>query len=100
MSAFLWTQGSVVGVNPKAPQQPVFKDAALKPLPHLILLRRFSGDGGWHDTCQSVMSLSRNTLGAIFVNGVFLKNFLAAADQHGCHGNAWYRQLDRGRSAL
>jgi hypothetical protein len=55
----LWTQGSVVGVNPKAPRQPVFKDAALKPLPHPILLRRFSGDGGWHDTCQSVLSLTK-----------------------------------------
>jgi hypothetical protein len=55
----LWTQGSVLGVNPRALRQPVFKDAALKPLPHPILLRRFSGDGGWHDTCQSVLSLTK-----------------------------------------
>jgi hypothetical protein len=55
----LWTQGSVVGVNPKVPRQPVFKDAALKPLPHPILLRRFSGDSGWHDTCQSILSLTK-----------------------------------------
>jgi hypothetical protein len=55
----LWTQGSVLGVNPRAPQQPVFKDAALKPIPHPILLRRFSGDSGWHDTCQSVLSLTK-----------------------------------------
>jgi len=37
----------------------VFKDAALKPLPHPILLRRFSGSGGWHDTCASVLSLTK-----------------------------------------
>jgi hypothetical protein len=55
----LWTQGSVVDVNPRAPRQPVFKDAALKPLPYPILLRRFSGDSGWHDTCQSVLSLTK-----------------------------------------
>jgi hypothetical protein len=55
----LWTQGSVVGVNPTSPQQPVFKDAAIKPLPHPILLRRFSCDSGWHDTCQSVLSLTK-----------------------------------------
>lgn len=55
----LWTQGSVVGVNPNAPKQPVFKDAALKPLPHPILLRRFSGDSGWHDTCRSILSLTK-----------------------------------------
>ncbi len=55
----LWTQGSVTGVNPQSASTPVFKDAALKPMPAPILLRRFSGDGGWHDTCSSVLSLTK-----------------------------------------
>lgn len=56
---FLWTQGSVIGVNPNRPSQPVFKEAALKPLPSPILLRRFTGEGGWHDTCSSVLALTK-----------------------------------------
>lgn len=55
----LWTQGSVIGVNPQGASKPVFKEAALKPMPAPILLRRFSGDGGWHDTCSSVFSLTK-----------------------------------------
>lgn len=55
----LWTQGSVMGVNPQRPNQPVFKEAALKPLPSPIMLRRFSGEGGWHDTCSSVLALTK-----------------------------------------
>jgi len=55
----LWTQGSVMGVNPLAPSRPVFKEAALKPLPNPIMLRRFSGEGGWHDTCSSVLALTK-----------------------------------------
>lgn len=55
----LWTQGSVMGVNPTNPNQPVFKEAALKPLPDPIMLRRFSGEGGWHDTCSSVLALTK-----------------------------------------
>ena len=55
----LWTQGSVIGVNPQRPSQPVFKEAALKPLPGPILLRRFSGVGGWHDTCSSILALTK-----------------------------------------
>lgn len=55
----LWTQGSVDGVNPQSSSTPVFKDAALKPIPSPILLRRFSGEGGWHDTCSSVLSLTK-----------------------------------------
>jgi hypothetical protein len=39
--------------------QPVFKEAALKALPNPILLRRFSGDGGWHDSCNSVLALTK-----------------------------------------
>jgi hypothetical protein len=55
----LWTQGSVMGVNPQNPNQPVFKEAALKPLPAPIMLRRFSGNGGWHDTCSSILALTK-----------------------------------------
>lgn len=55
----LWTQGSVFGVNPQRVNQPVFKEGALKPLPKPILLRRFSGNGGWHDTCSSILSLTK-----------------------------------------
>lgn len=55
----LWTQGSVRGVNPKRPDSPVFKEAPFKPLPNPILLRRYSGAGGWHDTCSSVYALTK-----------------------------------------
>lgn len=55
----LWTQGSVKGVNMLNANQPVFKEAALKPLPAPIMLRRFSGEGGWHDTCSSVLALTK-----------------------------------------
>ncbi len=55
----LWTQGSVIGINQQRENQPVFKEAALKPLPDPIMLRRFSGAGGWHDTCSSILSLTK-----------------------------------------
>ena len=55
----LWTQGSVAGVNQQNANQPVFKEAALKPLPGPIMLRRFSGNGGWHDTCSSILALTK-----------------------------------------
>ncbi len=55
----LWTQGSVLGVNAQRANQPVFKEAPFKPLPNPILLRRFSGQGGWHDTCSSVYALTK-----------------------------------------
>ena len=55
----LWSQGSVMGINQQSPNQPVFKEAALKPLPAPIMLRRFSGEGGWHDTCSSILALTK-----------------------------------------
>ncbi|MBE0541712.1 MAG: nuclease PIN [Verrucomicrobia bacterium] len=55
----LWTQGSVMGINQQKANQPVFKEAALKPLPAPIMLRRFLGDGGWHDTASSVLALTK-----------------------------------------
>lgn len=54
----LWTQGSVSGINLQK-STPVFKEAALKPLPDPILIRRFSGQGGWHDTCSSILALTK-----------------------------------------
>jgi len=55
----LWTQGSVVGVNVQNPNQPVFKEAALKAIPDPILIRKFSGSNGWHETCSSIMALTK-----------------------------------------
>lgn len=55
----LWTQGSVMNVNPQNANQPVFKEAALKPLPAPIMVRRFSGEGGWHDICSSILALTK-----------------------------------------
>lgn len=55
----LWTQGSVMGVNVENPRWSVFKEGGLKPLPNPILLRRFSGHGGWHDTCSSILGLTK-----------------------------------------
>lgn len=55
----LWTQGAVHGINQQKPNQPVFKEAPLKPLPSPIMLRRFSGVGGWHETCASILALTK-----------------------------------------
>lgn len=55
----LWTQGSVAGINQERANQPVFKEAALIPLPSPIMLRRYSGEGGWHDTCSSILGLTK-----------------------------------------
>jgi len=53
------TQGSVLGVNVEKDYQQVFKEAALKPLPNPILIRRFTGAGGWHSTCESILALTK-----------------------------------------
>lgn len=55
----LWTQGSVLGVNLENANQYIFKEGGLKPTPTPILLRRFSGDGGWHDTSSSILALTK-----------------------------------------
>jgi hypothetical protein len=55
----LWTQGAVDDVNVERPRQPVFKEAPLKPLADPIMLRRFSGEGGWHATCSSIIGLTK-----------------------------------------
>ena len=57
--ALLWTQGSVKGVNLKSDSYDVYKEGALKPTPSPILVRRFTGVGGWHDTCSGIIGLTR-----------------------------------------
>jgi len=57
--ALLWTQGSVEGVHVHNPKYNVYKEGALKPTPSPILVRRFSGVGGWHDTCSGILGLTK-----------------------------------------
>lgn len=57
--ALLWTQGSVLGVHMENRNFNVYKEAILAPTPSPVLLRRFSGQGGWHETCASVLGLTR-----------------------------------------
>ena len=55
----LWTQGSVLGVHVKYPNNDVYKEGPLKPTPSPILVRRFTGAGGWHETCTAVLGLTK-----------------------------------------
>lgn len=57
--ALLWTQGSVQGVHVDNPRYNVYKEGALKPTPSPVLLRRFSGTGGWHETCSGILGLTK-----------------------------------------
>jgi hypothetical protein len=57
--ALLWTQGSVTGVNLKNPAYNIYKEGPLKPTPSPILVRRFTGEGGWHDTCAGIVGLTK-----------------------------------------
>lgn len=57
--ALLWTQGSVAGVNVQRVGQDVYKEGMLKPVPSPVLLRRFSGAGGWHETCAGILGLTK-----------------------------------------
>ena len=57
--ALLWTQGSVRGVHMRNRNYNVYKEGALAPTPSPILLRRFSGQGGWHETCSGVLGLTK-----------------------------------------
>lgn len=57
--ALLWTQGNVKGVHLKKPDGDVYKEGSLKPVPSPVLLRRFSGSGGWHDTCAGILGLTK-----------------------------------------
>lgn len=57
--SLLWTQGSVSGVNLRNPKFSIYKEGPLKPTPSPVLLRRFSGYGGWHDTCLGILGLTK-----------------------------------------
>ena len=57
--ALLWTQGSVKGVHMQGPTKDVYKEGALKPTPSPVLVRRFSGEGGWHATCAGILGLTK-----------------------------------------
>jgi hypothetical protein len=57
--ALLWTQGSVRGVNLTNASYNIYKEGALKPTPSPILVRRFTGVGGWHDTCAGILGLTK-----------------------------------------
>lgn len=57
--ALFWSQGSVQGVHLKNPRYNVYKEGALKPTPSPLLLRRFAGTGGWHDTCTGILGLTK-----------------------------------------
>jgi hypothetical protein len=57
--ALLWTQGSVTGAHVKNPNYNVYKEGPLKPTPSPVLVRRYSGAGGWHETCSSILGLTK-----------------------------------------
>ena len=57
--ALLWTQGSVQGVHTTNPSQDVYKEGPLKPVPSPLLIRRFSGTGGWFETCSGILGLTK-----------------------------------------
>lgn len=57
--ALLWTQGSVQGVHTGNRNYNVYKEGFLKPTPSPILVRRFSGAGGWHETCAGILALTK-----------------------------------------
>jgi hypothetical protein len=55
----LWTQGSVQGVHVQNASLNVYKEGPLKPTPSPILVRRFAGSGGWHETCAGILGLTK-----------------------------------------
>ena len=57
--ALFWTQGSVKGVHTSQPNRDVYKEGPLKPVPSPLLLRRFSGCGGWFETCAGILGLTK-----------------------------------------
>jgi len=57
--ALFWTQGSVRGVHVDNDQLNVYKEGSLKPVPSPLLIRRFTGEGGWHDTCSGILGLTK-----------------------------------------
>ena len=46
-------------MNLRNPRYDVYKEGALKPMPSPVLIRRFTGDGGWYDTCAGIIGLTK-----------------------------------------
>jgi hypothetical protein len=57
--ALFCTQGSVRGVHTQGDFKDVYKEGSLKPVPSPLLIRRFTGEGGWHDTCAGILGLTK-----------------------------------------
>ena len=57
--ALLWTQGPTIGANLTNPKWQTYKDFVFAPTPKPLFIRRFSGSGGWHETCQSILGLTK-----------------------------------------
>ncbi|PHR54820.1 MAG: nuclease PIN [Robiginitomaculum sp.] len=57
--ALAWSQGSVTGVNLKNSRYSIYKERVLKPTPSPLLLRRYSGSGGWHETVKGLLALTK-----------------------------------------
>lgn len=47
------------GVHVDSPNYNVYKEGSLKPVPSPVLVRRFTGSGGWHDTCAGILGLTK-----------------------------------------
>jgi hypothetical protein len=59
MAPFFAGVDSVQGVHVDNPKFNVYEEGALKPTPSPLLLRRFCGSGGCHETCEGVMGLTK-----------------------------------------
>ena len=57
--ALAWSQGSVIGVQLRNSKFNIYKEGTLKPTPSPLLLRRFSGHGGWHETIKGILALTK-----------------------------------------
>lgn len=57
--ALLWTQGPTMGANLGNPNFQLYKDFVFSPTSKPVLLKRFAGNGGWHDTCLSILGLTK-----------------------------------------
>ncbi len=50
----LWIQGTV-----DLSGRSVFKEGALTPMPRPVLVKKFLGSNGWHDTCSAILGLTK-----------------------------------------
>jgi len=53
----LWIQGNVYGQGLISSYANYYKEQIR--IPHPILLKRFAGEGGWHETCRSIIGLTK-----------------------------------------